>query len=369
MKNTSKILILTVGYGQGHQAAAAGLAEAFRLNGCKVMVDDPCSADTSGLYSLTKAYYRMCVRRAPWLWSMAYAQTETADWHTIVKWPVVRKATAHLEDIIVSWHPDVVVCTYPLFAYMMDFLRKKGVCRIPCAVVVTDSLEISKPWIKSDFDWLYVPDEFSRRMLIDRYGLDSSRVIDSGFPVRRDFLVTRAKSHPSVSNLRILYGVYIPKRLAVRQIMRLVEAFPQAHIVVLAGTNYRFFINHFAGYSGNLEIMDSTDRMCELLAESHIYIGKAGAATMFECYASGVPMLVNFALPGQEQGNLQLLLKDGCGCWVGDGEDISSVVSGLLSSSAAKWVRMHQNMLSMENRYSGALNIADSIAYNVLNED
>ncbi len=363
MKSITKALILTVGYGQGHYSAACGLQEAFQARGAKVRVLDPCETDTSGLYAVTKAYYRLCVRKMPWLWAMAYAQTDTADWSKKVQWPIIRKATSYLSDVIFSWRPDVVVCTYPLFAYMVDFLRERYRREIPCAVVVTDALEISKPWVKSDCDMLFVPDEHSRNLLLDRYGLNPLRVFDSGFPVKKAFLSPVEKNVPNGNNLNLLYGVHVNPGAAVRQLKRITSAFPFAKIVVLAGEHHSYISKRISSVDSVTPpvVLKSSNRMHELLSEAHVYIGKTGAATMFECYASGVPMLANYALPGQEQGNLELLLRDECGLWIGGAEDVSSVLSELLADGAMRWRHMRNNMLSRRSRVCGAFAITEEI--------
>lgn len=363
MKTQAKVLILTVGYGHGHRSAAEAIAERFQARGVSVRIEDPCEADTSGLYALTKEYYQFCVRRMPWVWSVAYSQTETADWHSKVKWPIVQRATSRLRDIILSRRPDVVVSTYPLFAYMVDYLRACGVCRVPSAVVVTDAIEISKPWVKADYDVLFVPDEFSADLLISRYGLHPEKVYAGGFPVRRAFLQPVEKERPGVGNLRILLGVHINPRNTVRLITEIHRQFPFARIVALAGTHYRALKKAFPGdaFSGKLKILESTDRMSDLLGTAHLYIGKTGAATMFECYATGVPLLANYALPGQEQGNLELLLRDDCGYWVDSVRDCCDKISELLDNGAYKWQCLRNNMLNKRSRVLGADLITDVI--------
>lgn len=360
MTNINKVLILTVAYGQGHKSAACGLADEYLTRGCKVMVADPCEADTSGLYSLTKAYYNLCVRRMPWLWAMAYSQTATADWRSIVSWPIIRKATRHLADLLVSWRPNVVICTYPLYAYMMDYIHETSSSSVPYAVVVTDSLEISRPWLKSSTSFLFVPDEFSASLLRKRYGLDSV-VFSSGFPVRKAFLQRVEKCAPSESQLNILYGAYLGVEATVRQVSRIFACFPQAKIVLLAGDRYEVFEKKLRRFiSGkSLVVLRSSDCMADLFTAAHIYIGKTGAATMFEAYAAGVPFIANYALPGQEQGNLQLLLRDETGYWAGSSDTLCDIIYKLLRNSAEKWKKVRSNMLDRVNRVRGAAKIAD----------
>ena len=360
MTNISKVLILTVAYGQGHKSAAFGLADEYLARGCKVMVADPCEADTSGLYTLTKAYYNLCVRRVPWLWSMAYSQTATADWRSIVTWPILRKGTQHLSDLLVSWRPDVVICTYPLYAYMMDYIHDSHISDVPYAVVVTDSLEISRPWLKSRTSFLFVPDEFSESLLQIRYGL-APVVINSGFPVRKAFLKHVEKSIPSPTQLNIVYGAYLGIVTTVNQVSRILNRFPQANMVLLAGDRYEKLekrLSHFVE-RGSLTVLRTSERMADLFATAHLYIGKTGAATMFEAYAAGVPFIANYALPGQEQGNLQLLLQDGAGYWAGSSDSLCNLIHKLLRNGAEQWKIVRSNMLARSYRVHGAAKIAD----------
>ena len=361
MSAISKVLILTVAYGQGHISAAAGIAEEYISRGSKVMVADPCDADSTGFYTLSKAYYRLCVRRAPWLWAMAYAQTDTADWSSKVTWPIIRTATNRLADLLISWRPDVVVCTYPLYAYMMDHLSELRISDVPYAVVVTDSLEISRPWVKSRTNFLFVPDGYSASMLRERYGLPDSVVIESGFPVRKAFQQFVDKDEPSMSQLNILYGAYLSTEATVRQIRSLFEAFPQAEIVLLAGDRYAKLFKRLYPHvmNGSLTLLSTSEQMPALFSKAHLYIGKTGAATMFEAYASCVPVIANYALPGQEQGNLRLILRDGVGCWAGSPGSLISSIQELLQNNAAKWKVFRSNMRSLSHRTRGAACIAN----------
>jgi len=71
-----------------------------------------------------------------------------------------------------------------------------------------------------------------------------------------------------------------------------------------------------------------------------------------------LPVIINYALPGQEQGNLQLLQKDGVGISVASTAELQCAVSGILDNNAAVWLRMKQLMMAL-NRSNGASRIID----------
>lgn len=357
-------MILTIGYGQGHSAAAAALEEEFSGRGWETRLIDPCEADRSGIYELTKMYYRLCVRRAPWLWGITYAQTDTSDWSSKMYWPGLRTVVNSLQDWIVSWKPDFVLCTYPVYGYMLDYLRRERDCYVPYGMVVTDAIEISKPWLHTDACAVYVPDEYSLKMVATRYRLNTSRLVLAGFPVRKTFLsMSECSTVPNRENIHIVYGVYLSVRETVRQIRMLLEQYTKARITLLAGDRVQRLRRQLKSYvnAGTLEICATCDDMAALFSSAHLYIGKTGAATLFESYAKGVPFIANFALPGQEQGNLELLLNDDCGMQTDSACQLVAAVDSLLANGADRWTKMRHNMLQHRSRVRGAEVIAEDV--------
>lgn len=334
-----RLMVLSVGYGKGHHSAAGALAEHYERCGWDARVIDVCEMAHPLWFRLTQLFYDCCVRFLPWLWRITYDLTDTADWRVLVKSPLLRRVVACLKEQLDSYRPDLVICTYPLFAYMLDELHEQSGAQIPYAVVVTDAREISRPWARSAARLVIVPDAGSRRMLIDRYAMEEERVSVGGFPVRQCFRVDGERPQPSVTGLRILYGAYRQIRGVEDDIRSLLCAFPGLHLTVLAGRREHALRRVFSEYeaSGRLLILRETDQMADYMRESHFYIGKAGAATMFECYACGVPVLVNFALPGQEQGNLELLVEEACGCPVESTQHLIATLENLLADEARGW--------------------------------
>ena len=357
-----KLLLLSVGYGRGHHSAAAALAEHYAGNGWVTRTVDVCEAAQPQIFRLTQVFYSFCVRCAPWLWGVTYALTDTADWSRLIHSPVLRPVVQCLRHELEKTAPDLIICTYPLFAYMLDELQSKGEVHCPYVVVVTDAREISRPWIRSCSPLVFVPDAGSRDIVIERYALQDDKVIAAGFPVRRSFVPSRKRLSPTEGSVRVLYGAYRQYDGVVNDVDMMLRVLPRMELTVIAGGYVRKLQRRFKGYceTGRLRIVRETESMPELLPESHIYIGKAGAATMFECYASEVPMLVNFTLPGQEQGNLELLLEDGAGCHVESTAHLVDTLQHLLSNGAAGWHQLREQMAAVR-RQNGASCIAAAI--------
>ncbi len=334
-----RVLLLSVGYGEGHHAAARAAGEEFTRRGWVAKQVDICQETYPRFFRLTQHFYQFCVRRAPWLWGITYARADKADWCEAVRRPPLRACSQHLADCIHDFSPDAIVCTYPLFALMLDVLRAGGLAMPPCFVVVTDSLEISRPWMVSRESLICLPDEHSACLVQRRYALPNGRLAVSGFPVRPAFRRGQGRALPTPETLRLVYGAYAPAGRVVADVCGLLSLFPAAHITLLSGSYAPMFRRRLQKEieTGSVDVLEHTEDMPELFACSHLYIGKAGAATMYEAYSSELPCIVNYALPGQEQGNLRLLLQDGAGLFVESTAELLRAVSGLMEHQAAQW--------------------------------
>lgn len=361
MANGRKLLLLSVGYGQGHHAAAAATAEELTARGWQCRTVDPCLEAHPRIFGMTQAYYRFCVRRAPELWAVTYAMTDAADWTRCVRWPVLNAATQYVEHLLAEWQPDLVICTYPLFAYMLDDIAARSGRRQRYAMLVTDAIAISSPWMKSQARLVFVPDALTHAQVTARYGLPADRVIAAGFPVRRAFTPSNL-SAPTKQTLRILYACYISRRRSLEQVAAMLEAFPEAHFTVLAGDFATLFRRNFAAdiAAGRLTVLQQTQEMPRLFATHHVYIGKAGAATVFEGYCARIPLFINFALPGQEQGNLELLEHDHAGRAVRSTADLLAALHRLCGKGQGSWEH-YRNAQRAAARSGAAARIADAV--------
>ncbi|MBR1998866.1 MAG: hypothetical protein IJ993_10670 [Akkermansia sp.] len=365
-KPKKKLLLLTVGYGEGHNTAARALTQVARLRGWEALMVDPCQKSSPRIFEITRKFYQFCVKSAPWIWGITYAQTETADWSTKACAPILSKVTNYLCNLIAEYRPGVILCTYPLYAYMLDYLRTMGKLDVPYGVVVTDSLEISRPWMLTGADVVYLPDEYSEHLVREKFALPQEKLCVGGFPVSIYFDGKQALTHaPCAGDFQIIYGAYAPKRRVRADVRAICQMFPGAKITVIAGTRYNALIRL---QNERVTVLEKTDDMPSLFENSHLYIGKAGAATMYEAYAMNLPLIINYAMPGQEQGNLELLQLDGAGRFVETTADLLHMLQALIKDNAALWNRWKTSM-NLADRKGGAARIIRDIEKRFLYDD
>lgn len=358
-----KALLLSVGYGQGHHSAAQALAEEFERRGWGTETHDPCAETYPRLFRLTQCYYHFCVRKAPWLWGVTYSLTDTADWRRQVDGLLLRRCTAYIRKLLLSVRPDVVLCTYPLFAYMLDALREQEGLRVPYVVMVTDAIEISRPWMKTQAPLVCVIDEQSALQVQERYALPPAQVVCTGFPVRRAFHgVSNDRRDFTDGVVRVLYAVYKNRRSVVQDVRALLEAFPRLEVTLLCGERAAEMRMAFAPElaEGRVLLLPHCRDLANLFAQHHIYMGKAGAATVFEAYAAALPIIINYSLPGQEQGNLELVLQDGCGYHAESTEDAVAAVGRMVADGGWRWHEICRAM-DRSRRSDGSRRVIDLI--------
>ena len=112
------------------------------------------------------------------------------------------------------------------------------------------------------------------------------------------------------------------------------------HLTVTVGRDeaLRARIEEVAARAGrSVEIHGWTTHMPELLMTHHVLIGKAGGATVQECIAARTPMLMTSVVPGQEEGNAQLLFQNQCGALCPTPDALAEKIEQLFANDAVEW--------------------------------
>ena len=366
MVNEQKVLLLSIGYGRGHHSAAHALSEEMQRRGWTADVLDVCAEACPSLFGLTQIFYRACVRRLPWLWGLAYAQIDSANWAHLLHLPGISHSMKFLRRRLQASSPRLIVCTYPLYAYMLDAFTQEGWFKTPYAVVVTDAINVNSAWVQSQAPLICLPESTGRATLARRFSISPTRIVASGFPVRAAFFPCPHLPVPAPDGdgLHIMYGAHAPLSRVRDDLVALLDAYPRCRITVLAEERESHLRRMLAKDIPDIPTSslrfygaDGSDPAIPLRS-AHLYIGKAGASTVFEAYSTLTPMLINYALPGQEEGNLRLLLEDGAGMLISSTEELLLTMHRLMEHGAAGLSRMRRAMQAAA-RGGGATSTVD----------
>jgi processive 1,2-diacylglycerol beta-glucosyltransferase len=358
-----KILLLTAGYGEGHNAAARGLQAAFQH-----LAPDSVDAQFHDLFATTygraheqaRRNYVMLINRAPRVWAAIYALLDRTPLLALTL-PFLGALQRALAALIAREQPAAIVSVYPVYAHLIARLYPAGKPR-PFALhtVITDSITVNRVWLNPASDTFLVPNDDTARVLAP-LGVPTGKVHTLGFPVHPRFALEKiARPEPGAGTApRVLYMVNSRPDLApaiVRHLLRI----ELLHLTVTAGRDAALAarLDAIAREMGRpIELHGWTDQMPTLLRTHHLLIGKAGGATVQETIAARTPMLLTGVVPGQEEGNARLLFEHDCGRLAETPEALAAAVTQAFARDAALWRRWVANITRL-SRPDAALQLA-----------
>ena len=358
-----RILILTAAYGEGHNAAARGLHAAFAETGAESEIVDVFALTGGAFYERSRRGYLALINRAPKIWAFAY---RLIDRFPVVEFalPALAKMQSALAGLLVEKKPDAVISVYPVYGYLVEKLYPRRADR-PFAfhTVVTDSITINSVWHRCASDTFLVPNEDTAAVM-RAAGLPPENIHALGFPVPPRFADPRPP-RPAPGRdcaARVLYMINAGKDRAPAAVERLLRL--DVHLTVTVGRDetLRAQLEEIAREAGReIEILCWTDRMPELVMSHHLLIGKAGGATVQEAIAAQTPMLITQVVPGQEEGNAQLVFENQCAALCPTPDALAAKIQQLFADDAAGWKRWHANIQRL-SRPDAALQIARFVA-------
>lgn len=367
MAESPRILIVTAPFGEGHNSAARNMGLALEAAGATVKVSDPCVLGSPRMTDWISRGYLMVTTHFPWLWERIYKSTDRCDFSRQSS-AMMRRIERALAVLVDEFQPDAVVSTYPVYPYFLERIFEASGKRVPVFIVVTDSIEINSAWLRAPGDFWLVTDAITRDSMI-RKGIAAEKIVSTGFPVHPDFAGEGAvDSSDSCDPFDILYFPTAKLPYVRRHSRALLESSPKIRLTIVMGRNFRLLYPRAreikSEFPGRVRLIGWTRRVPRLLMRHHLVVGKAGGATVHEAIAARCPMLIHHLVPGQEEGNLQLLEAIGGGGLADSPEALARKVADVLGDGAAGW-RSMKNALARHGQNSGALAAATFVLNHV----
>ncbi len=338
----NSVLILTAGFGEGHNAAARNLREAILAASpdTNVVISDPFLETYGAFNRLIQRGYVATINHAPFLWQAVF---ELMDRPRLVEMHMgfYGAAGRHLQSLIEKLQPGVIVSTYPGCNHLLDLIYRKRLKRpFRTVTIITDSITVNTVWHRAHSDAFIVANE-PTAVVMRTAGLSPQKIHVLGFPVPRIFasqMVNRPVP-PLDGQWRVLYVINSGRRLApeiVRHLLQLENI--SLSITVGRDDDLARRISAVAKVVGKRpEVYGWTSEMPRLMAENHLLISKAGGATVQEALAAQTPMIITQIVPGQEEGNARLMLESGAGALATTAPDIARAVGHAFAEHATPW--------------------------------
>src|SRR5262245_60100299 len=147
------ILILTAGFGDGHNAAARNIREALEQIApeAQITVADLYERSYKRLNHFAKKAYLGAVRYAPMVWAGFFRLLDRSPW--LADGRGLSRLQDTLVQLIEDTQPDCVVSTYPTYGQVIDNAFRDH-CERPfrLVTVITDARSVSSVWHRAPSD-------------------------------------------------------------------------------------------------------------------------------------------------------------------------------------------------------------------------
>ena len=259
--------------------------------------------------------YQLAAKYAPWVFGTFY---KAADQETPIA-NLVPAITARLSrkllPLIEEFQPDVIISTYHFSAQMVSHLKGTGQIQTPLVCIVTD-YGPHRAWISPYVDAYVVSDEGMAGQLVAR-GVSRENIYPFGIPVEQKFFQEENKeqllSHlgfrPNIPTLLFMAGSFGVRSML--DIYQKIDALPLPfQCIVITGKNPKLYrqIENIRLYSPHrTKLVYFTSHVEKYMHAADLLLTKPGGLTISEALASGLPMAVFGAIPGQEEDNERFL--------------------------------------------------------------
>jgi len=154
------VLILSASYGAGHNQAARAIAGELQQSytGLRVKVHDFFALAAPRINRFTQACFIKMVSHFPPCYRWFYDLTCAIEHDSSVQRWINSLGRHRLLDLLYTYNPRVIVCTFPTPAGVLSALRKKGVPVPPMVTVITD-VAVHNQWVNPHTQAYIVPDE------------------------------------------------------------------------------------------------------------------------------------------------------------------------------------------------------------------
>lgn len=309
-----KILILTAGFGEGHNSAARGIRDALaRISPESAVECRDLFAEAFGpINGLVRRMYLFTINRAPHIWSDVYSWIDHyPDFQHGLRW--FSRARNRLARIIEHDRPEIIVSVFMPYAHFLDELYGPANGSNPRRIVcITDSITINSIWYRCSTDYFLLANEQTADVVANA-GVDRALLRVFGFPVSPRFAML--PNRPTGPPWRILQMINAGQTVA-SDLTGLLAKIPNTELTVTVGRDEKLQRGIESIRDASVQkftIIGWTTELPQLMATHHILVSKAGGATVQETIAAACPIIINQIVPGQEEGNAQLISQTNSG--------------------------------------------------------
>ena len=366
---TKRILLLMADTGGGHRSSAEAVLEAMHrrpLNDCEVEMIDVLGGYAPFPINKLDRLYPYMTRFSKVTWEPAYRFTNTPERASFLMrtaWPIAQETA---RKVLLNHPVDLIVSFHPLYNYAMLWAKEKEKNDTPMVTMVTDMATIHAMWCAPGMVRYMVPTPQAARLAVG-YGVDRSKIDITGLPISHRFadLAGRPKREvrknldldPDLPTVLLMGGGQGMGRMY--PIARALASLKvEYQLVIIAGRNPALKLQlQIANWKIPVRIYGFTREIPVLMAASDILVTKAGPSTIAEALAMGLPMIISGYVPGQEDGNMKIVVRGKAGVYAPKPKQIAHALREWLTSGDKVLAEFSENA-----RKRGHPEAADKVA-------
>ena len=352
----NKILILTTSTGEGHNQAAKSISTTFEKYGYKVICHDFLKNNSKLLTKLFIRGYEISASIFPKTYGFAYKITDKTFINKLLSL-VFSITKIKINKLINNIQPDIILVTHPFAVTIVSSLKRKGI-NIPAIVIVTD-FRAHSTYINKNID-AYITASDETKQNLYKQGIDINKIFTYGIPVKDDFFnnnldTTSLKNTDDYFNILLMGGSMGLKNISY-VLKELLNNSHKLRITVVCGKNEELrknLINENVTPLKNkkLHILGFSKDVDSLMDYSDLIITKPGGLTVTEAINKNLPILIPFAIPGQETQNVDFLTSNGYALYVDNLLELNIIIDDLIENRD-KLEKMKSNLYKLSCHYS-----------------
>lgn len=315
---TPRLLFLYMVPNTGHQKAADAIIAAVQtMDGRTACVGVDVATNAypviSGVFN--KMYLRM-LQHAPVVWDYLYDNPDVEALTRDARGLLTLASSFRTRKLIDKHRPAAVICTQAVAATAMAAEKKRGYLKAPLVGVVTD-FGVHSYWIHHEID-LYLVGHANVRDEMVKRGVPAEKVRITGIPVHPRFaeIVSRSEARrrigvPEKGKAILMMGGSRGLGLMDEMLETAVAGAPTWHLLVVCGHNRSFHrrATAFARKHRRVRAFGYVKDTSVLMSAADVVITKPGGLTCSEALAKGLPLILTNPIPGQEERNVDLLVR------------------------------------------------------------
>ncbi|MFH1505033.1 MAG: glycosyltransferase [Candidatus Omnitrophota bacterium] len=315
-----EILIIHASFGQGHKRAA------FALQG---LLGSPCRDLLDFANPLVREIYRMgyavVSQNFPGFWQYLFSAAKKSFFTSTLD-KINKLIFFSFFKYLKETKPKIIITTHFFPPSLISALKKR--MGIKLISVITD-LRVHPLWVNKSIDYYFVPLDETRNDLIN-LGVRREKIVAGIIPLREGFLkycsqpeLREKFSVDSKPCITFISSSGCKLSFLKESIQGLINDF---NVFVVYGKNNKLRRYLEELNSPNVRFFSFYEEIWELFSLSSVIITKPGGLTVFEGLYKRKPFIFTHYIPGQEEQNMNLLIKYKIAKFVQNSEELIKAV-------------------------------------------